>query len=492
MANKILIIHGYSDGAQSFTVIRDFFVKQGLYSEENVSYVSYASLEDAACFQDFSDKLDEEYTRLYGQQRIDVACHSTGSLVVRAWLQMRLSRQVANGQPIASPVEHLLGFAPANFGSDLALMGQSFLQKFRMTFSPNMRSGDAFQSGKIVLEDLEPASPFQWDLSVDDLHGETYFSPDLPPERACYPFIFAAGNRPTGIVADLVPGQRKLGTDGTVRICGTSLNTRKCDVNFSRNEVTPIWVRETKFANIPYSVFNGFNHGTLVQSNLKAFTDPDGPAALIKTALAVKNHGDYEAAAVTFQATSERNYQAIRQSDAEEAKPFQQFFFRIVDDTGLEVTDYFIDFHVLTQDNNVDADLTSLFDKTFTADIHTHSVNSACRAMMIDCGNLEGFAQRIIAAKGKVVFDITGCSSVPNVDFVQGHCVVFDGANPNPPGPSFLFPNTTTLVEVTLVRKESDALLCLLDSDLKPLALLAEADKTPPRLTGRARLLAQQ
>ncbi len=111
---------------------------------------------------------------------------------------------------------------------------------------------------------------------------------------------------------------------------------------------------------------------------------------------------------------------------------------------------------------------------------------------MIDCGNLEGFAQRIIAAKGKVVFDITGCSAVPNVDFVQGHCVVFDGANPNPPGPSFLFPNTTTLVEVTLVRKESDALLCLLDSDLKPLALLAEPDKTPPRLTGRARLLPQQ
>jgi hypothetical protein len=231
--------------------LRDFFVSNGLYRKENVAYVSYASLEDAACFQDFSDKLDEDYSRLYDQERIDVACHSTGSLVVRAWLQMRLKRQLEAGLQPTNPVKHLLCFAPANFGSDLAGLGQSFLQKFRMTFSPNERPGDSFQSGKIVLEDLEPASPFQWDVSVDDLHGPTYFTQEFPPERVCYPFVFAAGNRPTGIVPDLIPGQRKLGTDGTVRICGTSLNTRKCNVNFSKKEVTPIWQPEVKFSDIP-------------------------------------------------------------------------------------------------------------------------------------------------------------------------------------------------------------------------------------------------
>jgi hypothetical protein len=112
--------------------------------------------------------------------------------------------------------------------------------------------------------------------------------------------------------------------------------------------------------------------------------------------------------------------------------------------------------------------------------------------MMIDCGNLESFFKNIVAAKGKVVFDITGCSSVPNVDFVQGHCVVFDGADPIKPGPSFLYPNTTTLVEVTLVRKESDELLRLLDSDLNPIAYLSKAKVAPPEPTGRARLLTQQ
>ena len=70
--------------------------------------------------------------------------------------------------------------------------------------------------------------------------------------------------------------------------------------------------------------------------------------------------------------------------------------------------------------------------------------------------------------------------------------MVFDGANPIKAGPSFLYPNTTTLVEVTLVRKESDELLRLLDSDLNPVAYLSKAIVAPSEPTGRARLLTQQ
>src|SRR5258708_13925206 len=104
MANNILIIHGYSDGAQSFTILRDFFVKEGLYSAENVSYVSYASLEDTAWFQNFFDKLDEDYTRVYWKGPNDLTSHSSGFLVVLALCQKRLIRQVSHGQPISNPL----------------------------------------------------------------------------------------------------------------------------------------------------------------------------------------------------------------------------------------------------------------------------------------------------------------------------------------------------------------------------------------------------
>ncbi len=118
-------------------------------------------MDDQAQFSDFADKLDEDYAKQFGGERIDIACHSTGALVVRLWLDLHHARQRAEGKTKPrSPVEHLLMFAPANFGSDLAEMGQSFLGKFRSTFfNANRQPGDFLESGKYVLQGLEPASP---------------------------------------------------------------------------------------------------------------------------------------------------------------------------------------------------------------------------------------------------------------------------------------------------------------------------------------------
>ena len=86
MATSLLIVHGYSDGSTSFTALGDFFVSQGLYTSDQVFYLDYSSMDDEATFRDFADKLDADYRTRFSGQRIDVACHSTGSLVVRAWL----------------------------------------------------------------------------------------------------------------------------------------------------------------------------------------------------------------------------------------------------------------------------------------------------------------------------------------------------------------------------------------------------------------------
>ena len=54
-----------------------------------------------------------------------------------------------------------------------------FLGKFRTTFfNSHARQEDFLESGKGVLQGLEPASPFQWELSSYDLYdGATYFNP---------------------------------------------------------------------------------------------------------------------------------------------------------------------------------------------------------------------------------------------------------------------------------------------------------------------------
>ena len=97
MAKKMLIVHGYSDGSASFTGLRDFFIASGPYRAEDVFLVDYASMDDEATYEDFADKLDADYERLFGaaRERIDVACHSTGALVVRAWLALRRGRDAA-------------------------------------------------------------------------------------------------------------------------------------------------------------------------------------------------------------------------------------------------------------------------------------------------------------------------------------------------------------------------------------------------------------
>ena len=173
MAKKLLIVHGYSDGSTSFTAMGDFLVARGLYAAADVCYLDYSSMDDQATFQDFADKLDADHRLRLGGERVDVICHSTGSLVVRAWLALHAERARRRRSDEDCPVDRLLCFAPANFGSDLAGLGQSFLGKFRTTFfNSHSHREDFLESGKTVLQGLEPASPFQWHLSSNyDLNG---------------------------------------------------------------------------------------------------------------------------------------------------------------------------------------------------------------------------------------------------------------------------------------------------------------------------------
>ena len=92
MAKRLLIVHGYSDGSTSFTGLGDFLIAKGLYKREDVFYLDYSSMDDQATFRDFADKLDADRRTRLGNERVDVACHSTGSLVVRAWLALHAQR----------------------------------------------------------------------------------------------------------------------------------------------------------------------------------------------------------------------------------------------------------------------------------------------------------------------------------------------------------------------------------------------------------------
>ena len=463
MAKKMLIIHGYSDGSVSFFSLRDFFVRKELYKKEDVYLLDYASMDDDATFRDFADKLDDDYNKIFKGERIDVAIHSTGALIVRTWLALRRETQKALGQKPDCPVEHLLMFAPANFGSDLAKLGQSFLGKVRATFfNSNTKPEDFLESGKAVLEGLEPASPFQWSLSQYDLFQDNYFNPRLLAQEICFPFVFAAGNDYGGsFEARVIKNRMKPGTDGTVRIPGTSLNSRKLIIAFVNDNPVIQWAKETKFSQIPFAVFHHFNHGSIIDTDKPEFEAAFGPGPLVLKALAVKTVQEYEEAAAQFDDVSAKNYAAM---DSEDKERYQQFFFRVRDDVDCLVEDFFLDFFVLNERGEPDAELTAEFDANFESTFYTHSVNKAHRVMLVKYDQMAAYFNKLIQKRAKVAFNIHAKGPLPNISYVEEDFVVFDGATVKQERTSFFFPNTTTLVDIVLNRVQSDKLLSVSQS----------------------------
>lgn len=489
MANTLLIVHGYSDGSTSFTGLGEFFIAQGLYARERVFYLDYSSMDDEATFRDFADKLDHDHRTRLKNERVDVACHSTGSLVVRAWLALHAQRTLRRRlSDIPCPVHRLLCFAPANFGSDLAGLGQSFLGKFRTTFfNSHSRREDFLESGKAVLQGLEPASPFQWELSCYDLHDETtYFSPARAEHQRCYPFVFAAGEAYGGIEAKLVHQRAMAGTDGTVRISGTSLNSRGCSLDFRVDGPKLVWWKQTKYDDIPFAVFAGFNHGNIINPSHDNFGLPHGPGTLALDALrTVSDLSSYQTVAERFTTFCRQNY-ALMPPDRQQT--YQQFFFKVRDDVDQIVEDYFIDFYVADRNGRTHEALTIFFDEHFEGKVYRHSAHPSHRVFMMNCSDLETFWKRLIAEDAVLMLEITGASTLPDVRYERSQFLAFDPAADRAPGePMLLQPNTTTLVDVVLNRRQADQLLVIKDCQLT--VVVEEAPTALEPLSGRAQLV---
>jgi hypothetical protein len=482
MADILFIIPGYSDEDFSFLPLRNLLDSEGLYEKKNIYSIEYASLNDQADFRDFADRLDDIYNENFSGQRVDVLAHSTGSLVVRAWLYLRRMRQRVRDQAIDLPVEHLFLFAPANFGSDLAKLGQSPLNALKVTFTKfnkkNTLIGNQkpFETGRKVLQGLEPASPTQWELSMADLHGlkrNAYFGEHDETGLACYPFVFAAGRFFQGLESIIVRELQKDSTDSTVRIAGTSLNTQKCKLRASDSSVT--WTKEYKFSDIAFAIFGNYDHCGIINDNgnsqlkkPKEVSDEDWqnqnpqlpgdwePLELLRKAKNVATVGEYESLATEFRRVTD-DY-----TETNTGGVYQQFFFKIIDDTSLEVTDYFIRFLVydLQKDvNESDKDLTKQFRESFgsNTEFYIHSVKPEYRVLMIDIKSVTEFVAQKLQGQKQVKMEVIAQSPYFGVEFSKMEFVIYDSNQQEQY--SFFYRHTTTLVEIVLDRKVDKIIL---------------------------------
>ncbi|CAI2718924.1 protein of unknown function [Nitrospina watsonii] len=187
MAKDItLIIHGWSDCSTSFKKLKQFLIDNQVGTVQTILYADYESREDNITFNDVVDGLNDQMIEngiidADGNKLkdVNVIVHSTGGLVIRHWIWQYYHEHIDD-----CPVKRLLMLAPANFGSPLAHRGKSFLGSL---FKGRWKIGDMLEVGRNLLNGLELASPYQWDLSHQDvLVDHSYYTatdPDHHPRR---------------------------------------------------------------------------------------------------------------------------------------------------------------------------------------------------------------------------------------------------------------------------------------------------------------------
>lgn len=471
MSNRdVLIVHGWSDTSKSFSPLVDFLKNSG-FNAVGLWLGDYISLDDDVKIEDVAKRM-EALVRdklLEGEIKapFDMIVHSTGGLVARQWISTYYLDDIGK-----CPLKRLVMLAPANFGSKLASMGQSMLGRVLKGWN------NWFHTGKEMLNALELASPFQWDLVQRDLlvpdggsDGRAVYG-----ENGVWPFVLVGTHPYPSALRQIV---NEDGADGTVRAAAANLNTRGVTIDFSKDEFNPevrFWQNRSEVT-FPFAVLPDRTHASIIEPagpDVKA--DPAAQqrlGAMIVSALNCDTFAAYRQMAVDWRQLSE-NTANLASDDAARTALFPggeqspEFFHQyiqvnvqVVDDHGADVTDYVLEFSGPDYKRN-DAP-TVYFHREVLEDVHTNGSNAAYRCLFVDRTDLlNEFYQRIGKNVEKVLtMSISAKAPGGNVSY-------FSDAKRGAPGEMvvhslddttqarWLQRNTTQFVRIVIPRSPSD------------------------------------
>ena len=346
MSRPLLLIHGYSAEGLDFTNLYWALVDRKI-DVKLLNVGNYISLNNEITIEDIAEGLQRaiSLTELNTSEDFDAIVHSTGMLVVRAWLA---HQKIAPGEnQRLKRLKHLIGVAPATWGSPQAHKGRTWLGA--LVKGSKTPGPDFLNAGDLVLDGLELGSKFTWDLAHADLLGPApYFGTgaDTP-----YAAVFI-GNTPYKGIAAVADDP---GTDGTVRWSGCGLNTRKITLDLTQTPTDPKgqprdrvtiseWADKSRL-NVPILAVDQRDHGSLV-------SDPDpGMVDRIVTFLEIADIDGYDkwlAEAQTWSAPArekmlESKGHLFRFWETKDLDGWQQFVVHARDAHGDPVKDYMIE-----------------------------------------------------------------------------------------------------------------------------------------------------
>jgi hypothetical protein len=356
---RLLLIHGYSANGAEFLPWRDALAAQG-FDANLIGVGNYVTLNNEVTIKDLGEAFDRALRLVISPQNpdpndftwpFDAIVHSTGMLVLRQWL-IGDPYPGTDAHSRIKRLKHLVGLAPATFGSPQAAQGRSWLGA--LVKGCKSLGPDFLNAGNRVLLGLELGSQYTWDLS----HRDLICSDPLYARGADTPYVavFIGNHGYSGLSAlDSSPG-----TDGTVRWAGCALNTRKVSLDLRRHprlrdgnhniivdaNNNPARVAISPWENdrldVPILAVDGRDHGTILQK-------PD-PTVVQEVADFLNTVGDDNSYNTWLTAAQANSAPALAVMKTESVSGnlggagWQQFVLRVRDDHGDGIDDYNLKF----------------------------------------------------------------------------------------------------------------------------------------------------
>jgi hypothetical protein len=473
LARPLVLIHGYSADGTAFDPLRDALQRKGINATD-INICSYVSLNNEITIKDIAEGLDRAFRNhkvlQKDDQEFDAIVHSTGMLVLRSWLTNYGAAVGANRR--LARLKHLIGLAPATWGSPQAHKGRTWLGAL---VKGNRQIGpDFLNAGDRVLEGLELGSALTWELAHADLLGKNpYYD-----KGTATPFVAVfIGNHPYDGLSSVANDP---GTDGTVRWAGCGLNTRKITIDLTRMPTGPdgqpieratITPWAANRLDIPIIAVEGRNHATLI-------ADPDdGMVNLLTDFLKVGEAGgethdawllraqQYGAGALTKMMINPGSGSAgvggevkkffghvLGDNPDQPMEGWQQFVVHAIDERGDGISDYMVE--VLTKSPD---GFWSEFQDMYT-DVHAYGPDSSFRCFHvrlprgISAGHIP-LRVRINASTGTELMAYQGYGSEERRLSATAEPVELDISDLGGGNGSLFFPFTTTLIEIVLNRE---------------------------------------
>lgn len=432
MPNSIVLIHGYSDKGKSFELWKARLAERG-YDANVITVGNYVSLSNEVTIKDIAEGFDRALriqAGLKDGEPFDAIVHSTGMLVVRAWL----TNYAVKNQRL-SRLKRLIGLAPATFGSPLAHKGRSWLGSI---FKGNKSAGpDFMEAGDCVLDGLELASEFTWNLAHLDLLAEEPFYGKN--RKTPYVFVFC-GDKGYGGLRSFI---NENGADGTVRWAGCALNTRKIVLDLTRNAGDAKRFELMEWVNVdsPLIFARGHNHSSII-------SDPSTELVQAVTeALKVESEASYN----DWQARHGAQSAAVAKGLEKRGEIYQQFVVRAVDERGDPIRDYNLE--LLTKNTKGDRIRVPKLDWH----VHTYRADPSLRCFHLNLAKLppnlrDGGGTLLIQVIASTGSRLVGYQAFGDTNSIQD--VTLD-ISPLLKTKEFslFYPFTTTLIQLVLNRE---------------------------------------